>query len=36
MQKLMVGDRIGANVVVDVLREGRRIELSLVPAELEL
>jgi len=36
VQKLMVGDRIGANVVVDVLREGRRIELSLVPAELEL
>jgi serine protease Do len=36
VQRLMVGDRIGSNVAVDVLREGRRIELRLVPAELEL
>jgi hypothetical protein len=31
----MVGDRIGARVVLDVLREGRAITVELVPAELE-
>jgi S1-C subfamily serine protease len=36
VQRLMVGDRIGATVLLDVLREGRPIELRLVPAELEL
>jgi S1-C subfamily serine protease len=36
VQKLMVGDRIGSTVRVAVLREGRRVELDLVPAELEL
>jgi hypothetical protein len=36
VQRLMVGDRIGANVALDVIREGRPIELRLVPAELEL
>jgi len=36
VQRLMVGDRIGATVELDVLREGRRIALRLVPAELEL
>jgi S1-C subfamily serine protease len=36
VQRLMVGDRIGASVAVEVLREGRRVELSLVPVELAL
>jgi S1-C subfamily serine protease len=36
VQRLLVGDRIGAQVRLDVLREGRRIALELVPAELEL
>jgi S1-C subfamily serine protease len=36
VQRLMVGDRIGATVELDVLREGRRVSLRLVPAELEL
>jgi S1-C subfamily serine protease len=36
VQRLMVGDRIGAEVRLDVLREGRRIELRLVPVELEI
>src|SRR5262245_22197170 len=36
VQRLMVGDRIGATVELDVLREGRRVALRLVPAELEL
>jgi S1-C subfamily serine protease len=36
VQRLMVGDRIGASVGLDVLRQGRRIELRLVPAELDL
>ncbi len=35
LQRLMVGDRIGANVEIDVIREGRLVELRLVPAELE-
>jgi S1-C subfamily serine protease len=35
LQGLMVGDRIGANVNLDVIREGRLVELRLVPAELE-
>ena len=30
------GDRIGATVALDVIREGRAIELRLVPAELDL
>jgi S1-C subfamily serine protease len=36
VQKLMIGDRIGATVKVDVYRGGRRVSLRLVPAELEL
>jgi serine protease Do len=36
VQRLMVGDRIGTSVRLDVVREGRRLELELVPAELEL
>lgn len=36
VQRLMVGDRIGSTVRLEVLREARRIELSLVPIELEL
>ena len=36
VQRLMVGDRIGATVSLDVIREGRPVELRLVPAELEL
>jgi S1-C subfamily serine protease len=35
LQRLMVGDRIGAEVRIDVIREGRLVELRLVPAELE-
>src|SRR5262245_26699846 len=35
VQRLMVSDRIGATVVLDVLREGRPITVELVPAELE-
>jgi S1-C subfamily serine protease len=33
--KLMVSDAIGRTVRLTVLREGRRLELELVPAELE-
>jgi S1-C subfamily serine protease len=36
VQRLMVGDRIGETVALDVLREGRRVELQLVPVELAL
>jgi S1-C subfamily serine protease len=36
VQKLMVGERIGSTVRVAVLREGRRVDLELVPAELDL
>jgi S1-C subfamily serine protease len=36
VQRLMVGDRIGATVAVEVIRGGRPVELRLVPAELEL
>ena len=36
VQRLMVGDRIGEPVALDVLRGGRRIELRLVPVELDL
>jgi S1-C subfamily serine protease len=36
VQRLLLGDRIGEKVRVDVLREGRRVALELVPAELEL
>lgn len=35
LQRLMVGDRIGTDVELDVIREGRLVELRLVPAELE-
>jgi S1-C subfamily serine protease len=34
--RLLVGDRIGTTVAVDVLRQGRSVELRLVPVELEL
>ena len=36
IQRLMVGDKIGATVSITLLREGRLVELRLVPAELEL
>jgi S1-C subfamily serine protease len=36
IQALLVSDRIGADVVLDVVRSGRRVELRLVPAELVL
>jgi S1-C subfamily serine protease len=36
VQRLMVGDRIGRAVALDVLRSGRRLTLELVPIELEL
>jgi S1-C subfamily serine protease len=36
LQRLMVGDRIGADVKIEVIREGRLVELRLVPVELEL
>jgi serine protease Do len=36
VQRLMIGDRIGATVTLDLLREGRRIELRLVPVELSI
>ena len=36
VQRLMVVDRIGAPVALDVIRQGRRVELQLVPVELEL
>jgi S1-C subfamily serine protease len=35
IQRLMVVEKIGAAVNVRVLREGRELELSLVPAELD-
>jgi S1-C subfamily serine protease len=35
VQRLMVSDRIGTTIVLDVLREGRPITVELVPAELE-
>ena len=31
----MVSERIGAKIVLEVLREGRPITVELVPAELE-
>jgi S1-C subfamily serine protease len=34
IQRLLVGDRIGAELVLEIIREGRRIGLRLVPAEL--
>jgi S1-C subfamily serine protease len=34
--RLLVGDRIGKSLVIDLLREGRRVALRLVPVELEL
>jgi len=36
LQRLMVGDRIGATVALDVIRGGRPVALRLVPAELAL
>jgi S1-C subfamily serine protease len=36
VQRLMIGDRIGTTVAVDVYRGGRPLSLRLVPAELEL
>ena len=36
VQRLMVGDRVGAEVALEVIREGRPLELRLVPAELDL
>src|SRR5215831_11650042 len=34
IQRLMVGERIGARVSVKIIREGRELELTLVPVEL--
>jgi S1-C subfamily serine protease len=34
--RLLVGDRIGKTIELDVLRGGRRVALRLVPVELEL
>ena len=36
VQRLMLGERIGATVQLDLLREGRPLQLVLVPVELEL
>ena len=36
VQRLLAGDLIGSQVTVGVVREGRQIELRLVPAELEV
>jgi S1-C subfamily serine protease len=36
VQRLMLGERIGATVQLDLLREGRRLQLVLVPRELEI
>ena len=35
IQRLMVVEKIGAPVPVRVLRDGRELELALVPAELD-
>jgi S1-C subfamily serine protease len=35
IQRLMVGERIDMRVPVKILREGRELELELVPVELE-
>jgi S1-C subfamily serine protease len=35
LHKLMVSDAIGRTIQLSILREGRRLELELVPAELE-
>ncbi len=35
LHKLMVGDAIGRSIRLDVIREGRRLDVDLVPAELE-
>ncbi len=35
LHRLMVSDAIGRSIRVGVIRGGRRIELELVPAELE-
>ena len=34
IHRLLVGDRIGAEVVLELVRQGRRVSLRLVPAEL--
>jgi S1-C subfamily serine protease len=34
IQRLLVGDRIGAEVVLELVRQGRRVSLRLVPVEL--
>jgi S1-C subfamily serine protease len=36
IQRLLVGDRIGSHVELEVIREGNRVKVGLVPAELEL
>jgi S1-C subfamily serine protease len=36
IHELLVGERIGAQVLLDVVREGRPVEVRLVPAELVL
>jgi S1-C subfamily serine protease len=36
VQRLMVGDRIGAALAIEVIRGGRTVTVRLVPAELEL
>jgi hypothetical protein len=36
LQRLMTGELIGESVTTTVLREGSRIEVRLVPVELEV
>jgi serine protease Do len=36
LQRLMVGDLIGSRVRIDLIRGGRKLEIELVPEELEL
>jgi S1-C subfamily serine protease len=36
LQRLMAGELIGARVSATVIREGRRLELELVPVELDV
>jgi hypothetical protein len=35
LQRLMVADRIGKGIQVDVVRDGRFLKLDLIPRELE-
>jgi C-terminal processing protease CtpA/Prc len=35
LHKLMIGDAIGRTLRLTLIREGRRVDIELVPAELE-